>query len=179
VSFTLQATFILTWWNTLSRQPAHFLQKTIMSTVLWVKAYRWNSTRARLEQNFSPGNLTPIQPIPYTHNKFWNHNHMRTIFFVWPSSHKKKVKILWLGPCEINKGYLLNCTFTLRFFFFQIWFLLETIKLQCCKLRKVVWTLEGDGVSWTVPSICGSDMWEEPVLALCGQWQSSSKFRHI
>ncbi len=31
------------------------------------------ATRGRLGQSFRPGNLTCIQAIPYTHNKFWNH----------------------------------------------------------------------------------------------------------
>ncbi len=73
----------------------------------------WNSTmdvvRGGLEQNFRPGNLTLIQAIPYTHNKFWNQT---TIFFVWPSSSlHKKVSIPRLGLCKIIKGYLLNFHF--------------------------------------------------------------------
>ncbi len=46
------------------------------------------AARGGLEQNFRPGNLTLIQAISYTHNKFLNRT---TIFFVWPSSslHKK------------------------------------------------------------------------------------------
>ncbi len=65
--------------------------------------------RGVLEQNFRPGNLTLIQAIPYTHNKFWNRT---TIFFVWPSSSlHKKVSIPRLGPCKIIKGYLLNFHF--------------------------------------------------------------------
>ncbi len=43
--------------------------------------------RGGLGQNFSPGNLTLIQAIPYTHNKLWNMDNPISLF-VWPS-HKK------------------------------------------------------------------------------------------
>ncbi len=43
--------------------------------------------RGGLGQNFRPGNLTLIQAIPYTHNKFWNMDNPISLP-VWPS-HKK------------------------------------------------------------------------------------------
>ncbi len=46
-----------------------------------------DADRGGLGQNFRPGNLTLIQAIPYTHNKFWNMDNPISLF-VWPA-HKK------------------------------------------------------------------------------------------
>ncbi len=57
--------------------------------------------RGGLGQNFRPGNLTLIQAIPYTHNKFWNMDNPISLF-IWPS-HKKS--LVW------GRGKLLKVLF--------------------------------------------------------------------
>lgn len=73
------ATTVGTWGSL--EDPADSRRAVFSDSVLqWVSVFG----RARLGQNVRLGNLTLIQGIPYTHNK-WT-----TLFFVWPS-HKKKV----------------------------------------------------------------------------------------
>ncbi len=54
--------------------------------------------RGGLGQNFRPGNLTLIQAIPYTHNKFWN---MTTLLAYLYDHHIKRSKSL-VGAVENN-----------------------------------------------------------------------------
>ncbi len=71
--------------------------------------------RGGLGQNFRPGNLTLIQAIPYTHNKFWN---MDNPILAYLYDHHIKMSKSLVGRRKIIKGSLLNCTFTSLFLFF-------------------------------------------------------------
>ncbi len=85
-----------------TRFEEHVRQKT-KPVYLVVSLQDTAITRGGLEQNSRPGNLTLIQAITYTPNKFWNRT---TIFFVCTSSSlHKKVSIPRLGPCKIINGY--------------------------------------------------------------------------
>ncbi len=98
------------WTSTFPTRVARFSQQNTPNCYSKLAQSRFEGgSPVNLGQNFRPGNLTRIQAIPYTHNKFWNRT---TIFFVWPSSSlHKKVSIPRLGPCKIIKGYLLNFHF--------------------------------------------------------------------
>ncbi len=72
----------------------------------------WAGHRGGLGQNVRPGNLTLIQAIPYTHNKFWNMDNPISLF-VWPA-HKRSKSLV--GAVEKNIIYsLLNSIFTSLF----------------------------------------------------------------
>ncbi len=45
--------------------------------------------QSRTGTNFSPGNITLIQAILYTHNKFWNH---KQPYFLYGITFKKGLK---------------------------------------------------------------------------------------
>ncbi len=89
VQSTLLWTLIFSWLIPLVILSGRQSIGCSMLLISFIIVKLWTEARGGLGQNFRPGNLTLIQAIPFTHNKFRNMDN-RISLFVWPSHKRSK-----------------------------------------------------------------------------------------
>ncbi len=89
VQSTLLWTLIFSWLIPLDILSGRQSIGCSMLLISFIIVKLWTEARDGLGQNFRPGNLTLIQAIPFTHNKFRNMDN-RISLFVWPSHKRSK-----------------------------------------------------------------------------------------